>query len=216
MKIIIFGDSITYGKRDPDGWRVHHLRMRIDTEHNIPKQENIQVYNLWIPWELSITMLKRFENELIRRIEVKEWKQEKSIVIIAVWINDANGSNRVSDQKTDTKIFQKNIQTLIKEAKKYTNQISILGLTPINEEKLHARRSEHKIGSFLNTDISHYNDLIQEVTQSQEVPFIDIFSSLIKDKWFMNDMTDGIHPWSLWHQKLYTTINQHIVDTYNI
>lgn len=45
-KIIVFGDSIAYGKWDHEGGWVCRLRKYVDNMYNIGKNGNLQVYNM--------------------------------------------------------------------------------------------------------------------------------------------------------------------------
>ncbi|MBP9816303.1 SGNH/GDSL hydrolase family protein, partial [Candidatus Woesebacteria bacterium] len=66
-KILVFGDSIAYGKWDSKGGWVARLRNYIDTTYNLNKEGNVQVYNLGIPGEVVPRLAERFSSELTMR-----------------------------------------------------------------------------------------------------------------------------------------------------
>ena len=63
-KILVFGDSIAYGKWDNHGGWVARLREYVDKKFNIGKGGNVQVYNLGIPGEVAVRMVDRVKQEL--------------------------------------------------------------------------------------------------------------------------------------------------------
>ncbi|MCX6743407.1 MAG: GDSL-type esterase/lipase family protein, partial [Candidatus Parcubacteria bacterium] len=84
-RILIFGDSITYGAWDKEGGWVARLRKFVDEKiFADPNYYNI-ILNLGISGNNSTDILRRFEFELQQRI-----KEEGEIVIIfAFGTNDA-------------------------------------------------------------------------------------------------------------------------------
>ncbi|MBU6500990.1 MAG: hypothetical protein KGJ89_02590 [Patescibacteria group bacterium] len=100
MNICIFGDSITWGASDTEkgGW-VERLKTYFGN-----KYEAI-IYNLGIPGDTTIDLLKRVESECKSR--------KPDLIIFSIGINDL-----WRDDRTPIKKFAENIARLHRIAKK--------------------------------------------------------------------------------------------------
>ena len=193
-KILIFGDSICYGKWDKEGGWVTRLRKYIDENLNIAKNKNIQVFNLGIPSELVINTAKRFEKELLSRINTNE----QNLVIIACGVNDSCPNNRTTDKLTQANDFKQAFVDIISLAKKYNCKLVIIGLLPVNPSK-------SKSLKFTNALAKEYDNYITEITTKSDITKIDLFEDLEKLD-FSSLLVDAVHPNSDGHKILYERI----------
>ncbi|MFA4906803.1 MAG: SGNH/GDSL hydrolase family protein, partial [archaeon] len=111
MRILVFGDSISFGAADPNGGWVQKLGKFLygkTTKGN----DDYQVYNLGISADSSIEILKRFESETIAR----ERGPERTMIIFAFGTNDAQSFSNGS-LRTSTEEFGSNVRKLIELAR---------------------------------------------------------------------------------------------------
>lgn len=133
MNIIIFGDSIAFGEWDKEGGWAARLRKYTDQKVIATDFKTyISIYNAGISGDNTETLLQRFENELKVRFD----PEDQNSIIIAIGINDSqvsikDGSNKISPEK-----FKSNSEKLLEISKKYTPNIILVGLTPVDEEKV--------------------------------------------------------------------------------
>lgn len=195
-KILVFGDSIAYGKWDKDGGWVQRLRHHIDETYNLTENKNIQVYNLSIPGEITTRLCTRIRGEMDMRIPLADTK-ENNLIIIAVGINDTNVQNWISGKQTPLTEFKQNIKQLISLSSNKYSRCVIMGLTPIHESKYEERFQ----GRLFNKTIKEYDNAISEVAAERDIPFVDFFG-ILKSKDYEETLIDGIHPNSEGHKMI--------------
>lgn len=189
--ICIFGDSIAWGAWDKEkgGW---FNRLAIYCQNS--NDENI-VYNLGIPSETTIDLIKRIKNECESR--------KPNTIIISIGINDALYLKNVGKVQTDIETFRKNIKELIYICKSYTKNIMFVGLTKVNEDyTVPIKWNDNEM--YFNKNIEKYNEKIRECCIENKVSFLDVLDILgTKD---LN--IDGIHPNDIGHKKIFEKIKE--------
>ncbi len=193
--ILVLGDSISYGRGEflNLGWAG---RLKKDFES---KDQYNCLFNLGIPGDTSTTLLNRFETAIQSRIKYK-YPEDKFIIMIAIGINDSRGIDSPTKHQTKKQEFKKNIEELIKIAKKYTKDVIILGLTPVDETITNPFEDTY----FVNDIIEEYNKILKESTENKAI-FIDIFDELIKLN-YQELLSDGLHPNKKGYEKIYQII----------
>lgn len=187
MKIGIWGDSITYGECDSEGlgW-VGRLRK------SFPVEDYVGVYNRGVCGHTSEDLLKRFS------IEAESIKPNK--VFFAIGINDSKYASGGTINRVPIENFKKNMRSLVQQAKAYTENIYIVSATKVDDV---ARPTEPR---FVNKDIQIYNDFLKELSQKENLTFVNVFDVLDPDK----DLYDGLHPNASGYDKLYSVITAEI------
>ncbi len=206
-RIYIFGDSITHGAWDEEmgGWAD---RLKVFLNNKWSETNEYEVYNLGVDNNTAEDLLDRFEFEVYQRA-TDSIEEIKNIFIFAIGINDSayfkeNDSNRISlDQ------FQENIQYLTALAKKYSENIIFIGLTPVIEEKVSKSYADDSI-NYKNKFIGKYNNTVRSVCEKDNLIFIDILKEFQKSDYKSLLDEDGLHPNSLGHKKI-TEIVQKIL-----
>ena len=184
MEIGVWGDSITYGECDSEalGW-VGRLRKAF------PVEDYIGVYNRGICGDTSEDLVKRFA------VEVNSIQPDT--IIFAVGINDSKYPATKEGNKIPIEDFKKNIQTLVEEAKKYTDRIFIVGLTKVIETSIQSP------SRFSNNQIELYNNVLKELSEKNTLQFINMLQAIdIK-----TDLYDGLHPNAKGYDKMSNTIS---------
>ncbi|MBL7058468.1 hypothetical protein ISS03_03960 [Patescibacteria group bacterium] len=197
MNICIFGDSITYGAFDEEkgGWAI---RLRLYLEKINP---DIELHNLGISGENSNDLLKRFNNEVKVR--------EPDLILIAIGINDSQYLIEEDRHSVLIDEFNKNIETLINEASKFTSRIIFIGLTPVDEDKTNPIPwNTNKI--YNNSYIKLYDQKIRKVCEEAKLEYINIYDEFIKHKNYTELLPDGLHPNSQGHQLLFKVVKNNL------
>lgn len=179
-KIVIFGDSITYGQRDLElgGW-VNRLKLKFANDSSLA---SCHVFNMGISGQTTGEILARMERECEGRV----LEDANNIIVIACGINDTqlvNGEILVGED-----IFRDNVRELVRSAKSITAKVVYLGLTPVDEERTNPvwwDRSK----CWRNDLIQAYDEIISEICNAEGVRYVYVFDQIDPKT---ND--DGLHP----------------------
>lgn len=194
--IIIFWDSITQWVYLEKGYSwVDKLK----AENHSYNQYGL-VFNLWISWDTVKWVLNRFKWELIPRWD--DW----DLLMFAIWINDSHiyFSNE-EDYFISDEDFQKDINDLIIEARKITNNIVFVWLTIVNEWITNPFPVSETWKCFSNNRIRKFDNIIERKCYEYWVWYIEMFDLLSYD-----DFTDWLHPWNYWQEKMYVRIKDYL------
>lgn len=197
-KILIFGDSIAYGKWDSKGGWVARLRSYIDETYNLGKSGNTQVFNLGIPGEIVPRLADRFLEELDMRI----FPEEKNLVIIACGINDSCPNNWMSEEQTNVEVFRNKYSQMIQQARDRKCEILCIGLTPPSSELA-------KGHLFTLEEVNKYDQLIHSICKEHNVKILSLFDDLL-EKDFSHLLVDAVHPNDEGHAILFEKIKDFI------
>lgn len=187
--ICILGDSIVYGAWDEEkhGY-VNRLGEALKENNHV---EN--VYGLGIPGETTAGLLKRLDIELKPR--------NPNTIIIGIGINDTIYIKNKNKEAVSQEDFINNISKIINIAKKYTNNILILGLTRVIEERTTPILwNDNEM--YFNSTIKEYDNLLEEYCKTNNIQYLKMFD-LLQQTDFSDD---GIHPNERGHEKIYKAI----------
>ena len=149
-KILVFGDSITYGQRDLEmgGW-VNRVKLALAHDNSIT---SCHVFNMGISGQSTNEILERMDRECAGRV----LDDANNIIVIAAGIND---SQIISGKLvTEEDRFRSNVRELIDVAKDFTDQIIWLGLTPVDEERTNPVTWD-KTRSWNNSLVEKYDNI---------------------------------------------------------
>lgn len=202
--IFIFGDSIAHSSWDPEGGWAGRLN-RFLMERVISDEDQYFVtYNLGISGNTSSDILKRFDQEVAPRLR----EERRYIFIFAVGINDAARPNG-GEKRTETEEFEKNLKSLANAARKYSNEIIFIGLTPVIESRTAPLAGSPRKLFYRNADINAYNDRIRDMAASESLLFINVAEALGDS--FEAVLDDGLHPNSGGHQRMFERIRDELL-----
>lgn len=190
MNICVFGDSIVWGEGDNEhgGW-CQRLK-----NYFLQKDPDSTVFNLGIPGEASSNLIERLEREYVTR--------EGDVLIISIGINDSqiiSGTKRVSE-----KVFSTIYKQLLELSIQISKKVLVVGLTRVDESKT-TPIPWSKSKSYLNSRIQLFDRIIQQVAEEKKVEYIPV-SEVISH----TELSDGLHPNSQGHKKIFQTILPHI------
>lgn len=203
-RILVFGASIIWGANDLEGGWVSRLRKYLDLQANISDYStyHASVYNLGISGDTTTELLNRIESEIKNR----KWKDEESKTVFAIGINDAKFLSDKKNNQTEKKYFSKNLEKLVKIAKKSEKSIAFIGLTPVDESKT-TPILWNKNSSYFNKYVQEYNNILKKFCEQNKIAFLDIFEQLNNQK-FIKTMDDGLHPGTKGHEMMYEIIKK--------
>ena len=206
-KILVFGDSIAYGKWDREGGWVARVRKYIDEKYNIKDRVNLQVYNLGIPGEVAIRLVERVESELSSRLVDPE---DEVLVIFAIGINDSCSNNWMTEKQSPESDFKKALRKMAKISFEKNCKVVYLGLTPVNTEKLTGRGL-----LFTNEVVKLYDSYISDVAKRLAVPKLELFDDL-KEKGYPELLVDIVHPNSEGHKIISRKVIKFLSENFRI
>jgi lysophospholipase L1-like esterase len=192
--ICVFGASTTWGAwdREKGGW-VNRLRLYFDSKSG--DDFYVNVYNLGIDGNNTRNLLKRFKTECKVR--------GPDIIVISIGSNDSF-INSGGETNVPLREFEKNILKLIKQAKKFTNDVIFLGLYDFDESKTKPVFWDKNV-NYLNLNMQEYDRALKKITAKESVFYIDL-AGFLNSK----DFEDGVHPNSRGHEKIYNKIKNYL------
>ncbi|MSR71130.1 MAG: SGNH/GDSL hydrolase family protein [Candidatus Taylorbacteria bacterium] len=198
--VYIFGDSITYGAWDIEksGWMARLRLFFDDLQLNNPNYYGL-FYNLGIPGETTVGLIKRFESETAARGR----EGEEVVFIFAYGANDAAFLSEENKFRVSKDDFRHNLSEVIKKASVITKKILLINILPVVEAKNISRNGKMRLNKYMQ----EYNCVVQELAIELNVHLIDTYSVFMKvghEKLLASD--DGLHPNERGHQLMFETI----------
>ncbi len=200
-RILVFGDSITYGAWDATrgGWTDRLKVFCMESELENPELD-YSVYNLGISGDNTNDLLERFKFETKQRIK----KNDKIIIIIAIGINDSQFVHDKNNFRISPYKFKENIKNFIEFSRKFSLKTVFVGITPVDELKTDPIPWDFN-KSYKNEYIKKYDEIIKGVCEEKKVYFINIFDEFNKAD-YKKLLEDGLHPNSEGHQKIFEIV----------
>lgn len=188
MNIGVWGDSITHGSCDEEalGW-VGRIRKALPTD------DYNHIYNFGVCGDTSDDLMARFDVEL-EAIHPKK-------VILAVGINDSKFPEGSDTHLVSLEAYEQNLRQLIEKTKAYTDSITIVGSTRVDDEWRSARGSR-----FMNEEIAKFNEAMKKVAAEHDLDYIDVFETLDP----ATDLADCLHPNAQGYQKMFEVIKANL------
>jgi len=200
MKILCFGDSITFGEIDTKngGW-VDHLKDDFIRQYADSIRQEVTLYNLGICGETTDGLSTRFSIEFNARLV----KGQKSLVIFSYGINDIviHKNNNIVPKK----YFIRNLKSCVDTAKSKDACVILSSLTPISDS-IDGEVNQHDKLRY-SKDIDIYNTALQKFASENNCFYLEVYSEFEKCKnQFLSK--DGIHPNSEGHLLIYRRIKE--------
>ena len=202
MKILCFGDSITFGEIDTEngGW-VDRLKDDFIRKYANAVRQEVTVYNLGVCGESTDGLSTRFSVEF----NARHVKGQGVLVIFSYGANDVvihKDKNIVP-----VKYSIKNLEGCINLAQLKGSKVLLLSATPIADSSDGVVNQHGKLR--YSKDIEDYNVELQKLAGDSGCCFVDIHAPFqkIKNKLLSND---GIHPNSDGHELIYNLVKHEL------
>jgi lysophospholipase L1-like esterase len=195
MRLLIFWDSITewYSDFEKWGW-ANMLKINFWKENNW-----IEVGISWISWNEIPDILERFD--VTTKAFIEKYNDEVAF-IFAVWINDSVTNIDETKNRFSFEEFEKNLENLIKKAKKYNPKfIKFIWLTNVNEELVSPFPLSTTWKCYKNIRIKKFDEIIEKISLKNNCDFIKMF-------WILknSDLEDWLHPNFEGHKKIFEIV----------
>ncbi len=203
MRILAFGDSITYGTGDSKGGWPDRLKQQLNGANLLEtskKEAEHTVFNLGIPGETSVGLLKRIENECRARV------RKILVITISIGTNDSRAVDDKESYEVPIDLYESNVRQIIQIAKKYSDRILIIGLTPIIKEEL-----DFKNYWYYNSRIKVYNSALESLAKNEGLQFVEIFNTMAKSGIEDKLIDDGLHPNDKGYEYMLETVKSYLL-----
>ena len=205
--ILIFGDSIVQGDYDNEGGWADRIKIYcIQKTLNSDFKKYFEVYNLGKSGDTSEHLLKRIANEL----EVRYWEDPVTVIVIAIGIDDSAYFTDKKDNFISVSNYSKNLNKISQIAKKYTNKITFIGLTPVDEENMHPNNWQPHI-SYTNDFVRKYEDVLKLFCKENDIDFINVLKKF-KENNYSKLIADGLHPNTKGHELIYKEVKKYLEE----
>ena len=142
-------------------------------------------------------------NSLLERLENECNVRKPDAIIIALGGNDSQYFFENKKFRVPINDFKNNFNKIILISKKYTNNITFIGLTKVDEEKINLLMKDSK-RLYRNDYLKKYDKVIKTIALKNNIKFIPTFDLTLE-----NDL-DGLHPTTKGHKLLFERIQKHI------
>lgn len=191
MRVLVFGDSIAQGFWDPDGGWVSHLRTYYDQQKlQGTDADPPNIFNLGVSGDSSDDVLDRVNSE------AKARAIEDLAFVFAIGINDSR--TKAGKDYSDTDRYSKNLSEILKIARKYSDKILFVGLTPCVEERTNPVAWGNTC--YDNKRIREFDNTLRGFCIQNQLSFVDIFEPFNDKQNTTELLQDGLHPNSIGHQ----------------
>lgn len=200
MRVLVFGDSITYGAWDTEAGWVERLKRDAHKQTVESKgSDKLQIINLGIGGDSSTKILNRMEAEIKARYSAS-WE---FVFIITFGAND----ERTINGKVETSLeqFESNVQKIIELAKYHSSKIMFLGIPPIGKSTVSFKGQEYS-----DERVKEYEQHMEAIVKTSGLPFIPLrpaFEAAGMEKLYFYD---SIHPNNEGHKLIAETVKPHL------
>ena len=195
MRILVFGDSITYGAWDSEGGWADRLK-RWAHQRYIQKGTKLQVINLGIGGDTSRKILARMENEIKARHSAS-WP---FIIILMLGSNDGRIREDIVEVPFDE--FATNYREIVRVAKSYTDKVITVGLPPLGQPEIDFKEMQYS-----DATLESYNAQIHTIADENGLSFVDVRPLFTSKVVFSPDL---LHPNDNGHEIIYEAVKAEV------
>jgi len=197
MRILVFGDSITYGAWDSEGGWADRLK-RWAHQRYLENGTKLQVINLGIGGNTSRGILARMEHEIKARHSAS-WP---FMIILMLGSNDG----RVRDGVVEVPLeqFVHNYHEIVEIAKGYTDKIIVVGLPPLGQLEIDFKEMQYS-----DATLESYDAQIRTIAGAYNLPFVDIRPLFTSKDSFSPDL---LHPNDAGHEIIYEAVKAEVEE----
>ncbi len=207
MRVLVFGDSITYGKWDSRGGWCERLREHYDKQAiEETSREFPNVYNLGISGDTTPELLQRFEHETKARVS----SSDEFTFVITIGTNDSLTEGPDKPRSTPQK-YEQSLDGIIQAAKKYSPRIMFVGLQPCIEAV--TTPVSWRNVYYTNERLQSFEKAMRQVCLKNNILHIAIFEAF-ENKLRAGERLfhpDGLHPSDEGHELIFQLV-QPVLD----
>ena len=194
MRILIFGDSITYGEFDTEGngWAERIKKIYFERYVAAPDADVPLVFNLGVPGDVTRRLTERLPHEVTARRSFWSGKSDFAFVF-AIGINDSLSRN--GEDFSSVEEYRRDLKALYEAAKIFTDKMLFVGLTPVEDDN---PRANHL---YSTARIKEFDHELQVFCTENKLAYIGLCDVLLEPMHQGKKLfTDGLHPNSAGHE----------------
>lgn len=191
MIIFIFGDSIAQGLWDSKGGWVDRVKSYVQDQEIESDLKNYHyVFNLGVDSNTTKQVLDRFPSET----KAHFWPSEKYAFIFATGTNDSLHRNYKEFEST-TERYAKKLQQLTDFAKKYSDKLVFVDITPVDELLTNPLKSSTTGKCYTNDRIQMFNQTLYDFCSDSSSPCVKVsekFREKITKNYLLTEYTQTV------------------------
>jgi len=198
MRVLIFGDSIAYGKYDSQGGWVDRLKTAYaDRQLATLEDELPSIYNLGVEGETTRRLTARLPREVVTRRN--NWEEDTDFALVfAIGINDSliteNGDFFSSPEQ-----YLRDLQELYDTAVLFCKKLLFVGLTPVEDDNPRNR--------YYKTErVWQFEQALRDFVHRQSLPMVRLFERFDHGKEEEFLYANGLHPNDEGHRIIYDAV----------
>lgn len=193
-RILIFGDSITWGAWDEKGGWSARVKSYADKQALEGKEDYDAVYLLGISGDNTDDLLVRFEAEFRARFD----DESNMYLVIAMGTNDSQFEVATKENRVSLAKFRSNLEKIITIADPQVKGIVMVGLAPVDDNLLNPMPWKPTHG-YNQKNIRMYDQELANISTEQGLVYINVYDDL--SNYELSDILhDGLHPNSRGHE----------------
>jgi lysophospholipase L1-like esterase len=193
MRVLVFGDSVSYGSGDTQGGWVDRLKRVYGGEKISSGNMNLPtMYNLGVLVDDSAGVLNRFERETQSRYR----SDRKVTFVVAIGINDSRMVAEFEHANVET--YVRNLAEISSIARSYSSRIMFIGLTPCVESRTNPLPWVDE--SYTNERIRLFDSALESFCTNSGYEYVELFSELSIAQEQQDIFPDGLHPDGVGHE----------------
>ncbi len=202
MRVLVFGDSIAQGFWDTEGGWATRLRRYYDERQakNTLENDEPTVFNLGISGDMTKDVVARLENET----KARQWPGEELSFIISTGVNDT--VYRGNEVESTPEKYRKELEEILKIARKYSDKIIFVGLTPVVDERVQPLKWSSSGKCYSTERIWHFEQTLRDFCAENNVVHIPLFEILKAEQQSQELMPDGAHPNNEGHKLIFELV----------
>ncbi|MBW2987665.1 SGNH/GDSL hydrolase family protein, partial [Candidatus Woesearchaeota archaeon] len=152
-----------------------------------------------VPGDSTAELLARIETEAKARVQYYR-PDNTFIILIGIGMNDLREVKNTKKPQTSPLKFKRNLLKIVKIAKKYTDDVVLVGITPVDEKRSAPFEGDY----YFNKRVQQFNAIIRNIAKGN---YIDVYNEMIKTN-YTKLLIDGVHPNKQGYAKMYKIIKE--------
>lgn len=203
-QILAFGDSNVEGVLDSGGGWVGRLKKEINKKNMADDDYWCMVRNLGISGDTSIGLIARFMDETKARMN----EGDDPVVIFGIGGNDSAYVGKIGNPCVPEKRFERNINALMMEAKKFTDRVIFLEINMRDEDKVYRKPWLGFINQkyfYGNERSALYSSIIEKACNKHGIYFLKRSKEFGGNN-YKKLLSDGLHLNARGHQVVFEDV----------
>jgi lysophospholipase L1-like esterase len=198
MRVLVFGDSIVYGKYDSQGGWVDRLKtVYADRQLADPGEDTPSVYNLGVEGETTRRLTARLPREVVTRRN--HWEDETDFAFVfAIGINDSLITDN-GDFFSSPEQYRHDLYELYDTAKLFCRKLLFVGLTPVEDDN---PRNQY----YRSARVWEFEQVLRDVAREKSLPMVRLFERFDHGKEEEFLYANGLHPNDEGHRLIYDAV----------